>query len=511
MCESCNHIQVNGKLQVNAKNYDPTRTTVLRNAFVKDLNKRFTILIKLINKAVIDEDCFGLEKPETITVFAETPGHKAFQFGSSQQKVDAFITWLNGQVDKNMLEVSNINQVGTGINNAWTNKYISDSYKRGVIRARYELQKAGFNSIPGIDATGGINLSMTTPFHIDRLGVLYSRTYTDLKGITNAMDTQISRILSQGIADGDNPRLLAKKIVNEIDGSGTGDLATKGMSAKRRAEILARTEIIRAHHQATIQEYRNWGAEDVHVQAEFTTAGDDRVCEQCKELNGKIYTLDAIQNVIPVHPQCRCIALPTLPDEDLEEETPVPIRTKFKPSSNDLWVYENAIRFNKDFETGVLFDAKTGKKVFMKVGDKTSCSFTTEEVASFKGQVFSHNHPRGASYPVGDVRRIGSSFSISDLELAMNSEMAQMRAVTPEFTFIVEPPLMGWENFKGQFGTYKLRYEYDRAGEEVGEYISRMISKDFISVDAANVIHHHLVNKLVSERLGYTYKKIRMR
>ena len=97
--------------------------------------------------------------------------------------------------------------------------------------------------------------------------------------------------MSQGIANGDNPRLLARKIVATIDGKGAGELGltdTLGrfIPAQRRAEIMARTEIIRAHHAATIQEYENWGVEGVHVQAEFVTAGDDRVCQQCKDKVG---------------------------------------------------------------------------------------------------------------------------------------------------------------------------------------------------------------------------------
>jgi SPP1 gp7 family putative phage head morphogenesis protein len=61
---------------------------------------------------------------------------------------------------------------------------------------------------------------------------------------------------------------------------------------------------------ATIQEYRNWRLAGVTVQAEWLTAGDDRVCERCASLQGRIFTLDEIEGMIPVHPGCRCIALP---------------------------------------------------------------------------------------------------------------------------------------------------------------------------------------------------------
>ena len=248
--------------QIQINSYDPTRTTVLRNGFARDMRKRFRELTVVIRKAIIEEDCFGLQAGFYQMV---PPGRQAFVFPRSADKVNAFMEWLNRQVERGILEVGEFQQVGVGVEDAWTNKYIQDSYKRGVIRARYELKKAGFD-VPSIDQTGGIEISMSTPFHIDRVGLLYSRTFSGLKGITAAMDTQISRVLAQGMADGDGPRVLARKLIATINGTGMGELAitdTLGrfVPAARRAEMLARTEIIRAHHNATIQEYKNWGVE----------------------------------------------------------------------------------------------------------------------------------------------------------------------------------------------------------------------------------------------------------
>jgi hypothetical protein len=75
--------------------------------------------------------------------------------------------------------------------------------------------------------------------------------------------------------------------------------------------MIARTETIRAHHLANIQEYRNWAVAGVIVQAEWVTAGDNRVCLKCGEMaKAGPYTLDQIETMIPAHPMCRCIALP---------------------------------------------------------------------------------------------------------------------------------------------------------------------------------------------------------
>lgn len=303
---------------ININTYDPTRTTVLRNTFARDMGSRFKELISIIIKAIVEENVFG----QVVTYQLTTPGQQAFSFSSSSDKISSFQRWLQLQEEKGLLLTGELSELGIQAENAWTNKYILDSYKRGVMRARYEMNKAGFG-IPTIEETGGIYISMANPIHLDQIGLLYTRTFNDLKGITSTMDSQISRVLAQGLADGDGARLLARKIVSTINGKGVGELGitdTLGrfIPARRRAEMLARTEIVRTHHQATINEYRAWGAEGVVVKAEFITAGDARVCEECQDLERHgIYTLNEAQNLIPVHPGCRCIVLPYRPSKDL--------------------------------------------------------------------------------------------------------------------------------------------------------------------------------------------------
>lgn len=289
---------------------DPTRTTTLRGRWARDIRRRFNVITQLVRRAVGEEDLFGLRP----TVFQATPGRRRFNFPRSQDKVTAFMQWLQRMQREQLITVGEISQVGESVDAVWSNKYVFDSYKRGVIRARYEMRRAGMD-VPTIQQTGGIDISMSTPFHLDRLGLLYTRVYSDLKGITSAMDTQISRVLTDGLAQGDNPRLLARKLVATINGRGVGDLGltdTLGrfIPARRRAEMLARTEVIRAHHQAMVQEYENWALEGVTVKAEWMTAGDQRVCPRCAALEGERFTLEEIRNKIPLHPQCRCIALP---------------------------------------------------------------------------------------------------------------------------------------------------------------------------------------------------------
>jgi SPP1 gp7 family putative phage head morphogenesis protein len=295
--------------------YDPSHTVSLRNLFSRAMNKRFIELALVVKRSVYDNDCFGL-KPKMHSLQMNPTAKGAFEFARSSDKVEAFMVWLRKQVDAGIIQIGTANQLGTSVESAWFNLYILDSYKRGVLRARDELRKAGY-PVPTIEASGGIMAIMNAPFHIDRVGVIFTQAYSDLKGITAAMDMQISRILAQGIIDGDGPALLARKLVATINGTGMGELGItdrlgRFIPASRRAEMLARTEILNAYNEASLQEYQNWGVTGLKVMAEWSTAMDDKVCFRCAPHEEEVYTLESASGVLPFHPNCRCIWLPIL-------------------------------------------------------------------------------------------------------------------------------------------------------------------------------------------------------
>lgn len=306
MCTNCNTIQAYSRNQV--EGYDPTRTLTLRTAFVNDFKRRFTKLSRLVTESIVGNDCFGLTNT-LVTNQTYPAGYRQYAYLTNEQKAQEFMMWFNSQVDALLFEVRYLEQIGSSLHPLWYNKYLFDSYKRGLIRARAELRKTG-KKIPDHP----VALMMQVPIHIETLGILYSRVFSLLKGITAEMDTLISITLTQGLADGDGAAVLTRKLLSVINGSGNNlgviDSVGRYISARRRAETLARTETIRAHHRATINEYKNWSTLDVYVKAELLTAGDERVCEVCSGLEGQRFSLDEAVNLIPVHPNCRCICLP---------------------------------------------------------------------------------------------------------------------------------------------------------------------------------------------------------
>lgn len=303
---------------------DPTSTITLRAAYASQFRKRFFFIGSLIRQSIIENDCFGLRESPGIA-FAqkvvisdswknglEPIGRQAFRFRTNEEKMSGFLDWLSTVEEQALFQIIGGPIGELGANPIWQNLYIQAAYKKGISWARRNIKRdtdvldsLGKTRRDVETSTEAVVEKLSSPVSLDRLKIAYSRAYTDLRGITAAMDAEISRILASGLALGENPRVIANDINDKVRGVGL-----------HRAMLLARTETIRAHHLASIQEYRDYEIEGVKVLAEWTTARDSRVCQRCRDLDfnrtGKLWTLDEIEPLIPLHPLCRCAALPAV-------------------------------------------------------------------------------------------------------------------------------------------------------------------------------------------------------
>ncbi len=296
---------------------DPTQTVVLRGAFSADMARRFRAVAKAIVMAIDENDVFGLRGIQRAPVYNQVPlvpGPRQFAFSTTPAKVSAFMDWVEEMGNAEILEIVTRSGGRAALNERWTDVYIRRAYQRGIDRGRAELKKIGYEM-----ADAPISGLFQQPIHADRLGMLYTRTFDELRGITQTMDTQISRVLSQGLAQGDNPKVIARELNRTVSGGqGLPPIQTRGgtaMSPLQRAKTMARTEVIRAHNMANVAEYRAVGLERGQIRAEFSSAGYG-VCPICAQYEGMIMKLADIEWLIPVHPNCRCVALPVLPEEN---------------------------------------------------------------------------------------------------------------------------------------------------------------------------------------------------
>lgn len=137
------------------------------------------------------------------------------------------------------------------------------------------------------------------------------------------------RAFAEGLAEGSNPRKIARKLREQID------------LTKRRSETIARTETLRAYrtaHQRVYEENR-----DVVTGVIVSSSRDSRTCPLCLAQDGKIL---AHAEQFATHPMCRCALLPFVqgytPDrgtgEDwLRKQPAAHQRFLLGPSRLELW------------------------------------------------------------------------------------------------------------------------------------------------------------------------------
>jgi SPP1 gp7 family putative phage head morphogenesis protein len=281
------------------------------------MRRRYSRLKRVVVESIISNDAFGLQPsnyPRLVLQEAARPG----QFANKpfDEQVDEFMEWFQAE-EARILEAYQYGQAQpTEESHSWLYTFLLLAFLKGLRRGKTELARAGWQ-VQQYPANATASSMLQSASTRSRLSYIEKRSFLGLKNITSATDTALRRILGEALLEGVDPRTVARRITEAIDSIG-----------RHRAMLLARTEMIAAHHSATIATYRDAGVLGVRLLAEWLTAGDGRVCPLCVERasrnNGMgpgIYTLDQVETMIPVHPDCRCVALPRdITDDQIEDE-----------------------------------------------------------------------------------------------------------------------------------------------------------------------------------------------
>ena len=285
---------------VNTLRLDPTRTTLIRRQFISDMVRRFKALNRKIYTLIVTDDVFGLTTPDSPMRFNSVTNNQfqEWRFNNDAQKIFQYRKWLNEQVQSGILTT-----VGGISDRPWTAKYIESAYQRGQVNAYLQMRKKDIAEESSIFIGGKkefLRSAFSQPMVQAKIEMLYTRAFDELKGVTDAMSQQMSRVLTSGFLKGDGPREIAKelsKIVTKITNT--------------RAKVIARTEVIRSHAEGQLDSFESLGVKEVGLQAEWLTAGDDLVCPLCSPMEGEIYKKKDARNMIPLHPNCRCMWMPS--------------------------------------------------------------------------------------------------------------------------------------------------------------------------------------------------------
>lgn len=282
---------------------DPSRTGMLRLRFQKEMRDRLDKLRRLIWEVVWQDDMLGLKSREPLAVNAPAD-RKAFEFHTTDDKLKAFNKWFKEQVDKGVLEVGRSTK-------PWLAKWVESAYKKGLMRAYMDVHRPELSkSLPFYEGTQEqfLRSSFAAPERVSKLNLLGTRAFEELKGITSVMSQQVSRVLADGLANGKGPYEIARTMAKSISSINT-----------KRAKVLARTEIIHAHAEGQLDAFEDLGVEEVGVEAEWSTAGDDLVCPMCQALEGTVLTVAEARGMLPRHPNCRCAWIPYIGEKGMSK------------------------------------------------------------------------------------------------------------------------------------------------------------------------------------------------
>lgn len=226
-----------------------------------------------------------------------------WSFRTSVEQLNLFRAWIDSQTSALFFSGQKDATDAT-----WWKRYVVDGFVKGAGRAFDQLRGHVTGSIRDFHKGTRyefLRSAFAQPETVEKVQLLASRVFTDLKGVTDTMSSQLSRNLVEGLSQGKNPRTIAAEMVKTVD-----------KMEKQRALVIARTEIIRAHASGQLVAMKQMGVERVGVMVEWAVARDrqgnpdERVCPLCYPLNGIVLTLQEAEGLLPRHPLCRCMYTP---------------------------------------------------------------------------------------------------------------------------------------------------------------------------------------------------------
>ena len=268
----------------NRARLDPQALGSVRRPFVADVKRRMNGIKKSIRTLVIADDAFGLTERTPMTDVKRLFGNVewgAWAASSPSEKVKKFEEFL-----QQLTETGDYALV-----DGFHGEYIESAHMLGTKRG----------SSAGAVGRGEV-LSPSTfaaPKAAARAELLYTRSLSKLVGLTTDMSDKLTDVLSRSFIDGRNPRRIVTEMVKTVDSL-----------TRRRALTIARTELAYAYAEGQLDGMEADGREQVKLFAEWSTAGDDRVCPKCQPMDGKILSIEDARGLIPLHPNCRCAWIP---------------------------------------------------------------------------------------------------------------------------------------------------------------------------------------------------------
>lgn len=163
-------------------------------------------------------------------------------------------------------------------------------------------------------------------------------------------------------------------------------------------------------------------------------------------------------------------------------------------SNNRKFSYERATILDQD-----------GNVVIDKSGSKHKVTFSPFEVVRMKDTILTHNHPNESKSHWWGA--IGSPFSREDVLAAAQIDLAEIRAVTPTYTFSLKRPEKGWGDvyaIKARYAALSKKYTQKGKSYVAGAKSMKESSERY---DREQLSRWHFIVRDLAKEFGWSYTK----
>ena len=242
--------------------YDPTKSKTLIRSYDNHLKRRISRFWQYIHKPLLE----ALKDPHA---YIKQSSGKISVHNTALTDIGRLLDEYEGRFLKPKLKTA-------------IDRYMKQAYTKGAIRAGTDLSALG------------IAFSFE-PFPVDyrAVQVLIDNNFSLVTNADAYMKKEMLRHISNGILEGKGIYKIQKDLRSTIN------------MTKHRATMIARTEVIRAYNQASINQYKKVGVRKFN----WIVSYDERQCDNCvaKEQSNP-HKIGSEQP--PLHVNCRCCISP---------------------------------------------------------------------------------------------------------------------------------------------------------------------------------------------------------
>lgn len=253
----------------NVLRFDPSRTITLRRAFAAEASRWAKTASNHVLGALLAPDWAGNTKREMITEI--------------RRRVRESNRVINGDSRKFNSK-------------RWFEDYIDRAYDKGAERAFFEGRKYV------VDESEEEKLGAKRFFlkevrrqYRESIDLLKDKAKSDLDGINEHLMATVTREVTELVRTGASTKAIRQAIT-----------AIYNQAIVKRFRAFTAVSVVGAHAEAQLDAWEHLGQKLVGLKAEWRTAGDKRVCPQCKKMEGRVFTIKKARGMIPLHIACRC-------------------------------------------------------------------------------------------------------------------------------------------------------------------------------------------------------------